>query len=366
MNYESIFLGQADEAKIIQECKNFTLDWIKNRHGSAVEFISVFEKEFGWQCHLFVFETLRLLRADKSLSNFTHSYLINTLHDEEVSAILFDGGKPETRETSTIDQLFVRSREYRASSKFAEAIVFISRFKEYSPFNNMLVYFQYPGATYFATEKHWAKVFRRTVKEDARAMVILAPKTPVLLVYDIDDTEGQPLPEHIADFSKVEGSFNHNVLDVTLKNCERLLIEVTRPKLSTLRAGYATTRLRNKKMKMKIAIDAGRSAAEAYSILCHEIAHILLGHLGPDKDNWWPERRNLRHKTVEIEAEAVAHIVCSRLGLRTNSAAYIAAYIKGEDDLTQVSIDSIARVASKIEEMGKRLLPAKKLKGEKG
>ena len=72
----------------------------------------------------------------------------------------------------------------RRSKKFAAAVDFIARFREYSPFNNMLVFLQNPLATYFATASHWHKVFRRTIKDEARGMVILAPRTPVLMVYD--------------------------------------------------------------------------------------------------------------------------------------------------------------------------------------
>ena len=36
-------------------------------------------------------------------------------------------------------------------------------------------------ATYFATASHWHKAFRRTIKDEARGLVILAPRTPVLI-----------------------------------------------------------------------------------------------------------------------------------------------------------------------------------------
>ena len=64
--------------------------------------------------------------------------------------------------------------------------------------------------------------------------------------------------------------------------------------------------------KMRIAIHAELDPPSRYGVVCHELAHILLGHLGTDADYWWPSRMNLDHKTVEIEAEATAYIVTSQ------------------------------------------------------
>ena len=55
-------------------------------------------------------------------------------------------------------------------------------------------------------------------------------------------------------------------------------------------------------------------------MLCHELGHIYLGHLGADKDGWWPYRVNLPQAVTEMEAEAVAYIVCRRAGLHRDCA----------------------------------------------
>jgi hypothetical protein len=35
----------------------------------------------------------------------------------------------------------------------------------------------------------------------------------------------------------------------------------------------------------------GQSAnVTVYGTLCHELAHIYLGHSGTDRDHWWPSR----------------------------------------------------------------------------
>jgi hypothetical protein len=53
----------------------------------------------------------------------------------------------------------------------------------------------------------------------------------------------------------------------------------------------------------------------------------------------------------------VAHIVCSRAGLRTRSAEYLSNFVEDSEDLDAISLDLISRVAGRIEEMGRGLLP---------
>ena len=87
---------------------------------------------------------------------------------------------------------------------------------------------------------------------------------------------------------------------------------------------------------------------------CHELAHIYLGHLGSDKDHWWSSRSSRTHNTVEIEAEAVAFIVTTRLGLKGSSASYVSSHLKGGTLPDSVSLDQIAKVAGRIEGMSKQ------------
>ena len=57
---------------------------------------------------------------------------------------------------------------------------------------------------------------------------------------------------------------------------------------------------------MRVVVHDALDEPSRFGVLCHELAHILLGHLGGDAHGWWPPRLNLDHDTVEIEAEAVA------------------------------------------------------------
>jgi hypothetical protein len=91
-----------------------------------------------------------------------------------------------------------------------------------------------------------------------------------------------------------------------------------------------------------------------FGVVCHELAHIYLGHLGTDEDGWWPSRTGLNKRTVEIEAEAVAFIVTMRAGLAGSSAAYVSRYLLEGKIPPAVSLDLIAKIAGRIGEMGRR------------
>jgi len=87
-----------------------------------------------------------------------------------------------------------------------------------APYNNMLVKVQNPACGFYAREKDWYQRFGRRLIEDARPMLILAPMHPVMLVYDVDQTEGAPLPEHLTEFATFEGAFEPEWLERMTEN----------------------------------------------------------------------------------------------------------------------------------------------------
>jgi hypothetical protein len=116
--------------------------------------------------------------------------------------------------------------------------------------------------------------------------------------------------------------------------------------------------------KMRIAIHEELNEPSRFGILCHELAHIHLGHLGSDKDHWWPSRSELNHRTVEIEAEATAFITASRFGLEGASARYVSRYLGNNPMPPSVSLDLVAKVAGRLEKMAtENMKPRREKKG---
>ena len=89
-----------------------------------------------------------------------------------------------------------------------------------------------------------------------------------------------------------------------------------------------------------------------FGVLLHELAHIYLGHLGGDKDGWWPSRGNLARRAMEVEAEAVAYVLSRRACLKGASQHYVSRYLDGDATLQAISLDLIAKVAGRLDAMG--------------
>ncbi len=240
-------------------------------------------------------------------------------------------------------------------------VEFMARFTDYAPYNNMLVRIQNPTCSFYATEPDWSNRFGRKLKEDARPMLILAPMHPVMLVYALDETEGPPLPQELSTFAQFQGQWDPDWLVRTAQSAalhDQILVKFK--KLSSTNAGFATLFRGTGGWKMKIGIHADLDEPSQYGTLCHELAHIYLGHLGSDRDHWWPSRADLDSRAAEIEAEATAFIVTTRRRLAGSSAAYVFRYLDGQPLPSSVSLDQVAKVSSRIEQMGNASLSPRK------
>jgi hypothetical protein len=343
------------------------VEWLRkilhaNQQPAATELLEQVAENFGWEARIVLKEAVRSLEQDTHLQRYLRDYLRTTLSQEAFDEAFLDEGKQKREFQSTVDDLLRKSAICRSSKAFQDAIDFIARFREYAPYNNMLVKLQNPNCQFYATQKHWGVEFCRTVKEDARPMLILAPMHPVMLVYDLDQTEGPDLPEHFCNFGQAKGSWDPRRLGFLLENAERDLIQVQFKPLSSTRAGFATTRLRHERFKMRVVVHSEMDEPSRFSVLCHELAHIYLGHLGADRDGWWPCRTNLTHSTVEIEAESTAYIVCTRANLEADSTRYLASYVRGNGLPASVSLDLVTKIAGRLDEMSSRVLPRRRIR----
>src|SRR5690554_2849803 len=117
--------------------------------------------------------------------------------------------KNKANEKLTIDDLFRKRWIYKDSEAFVKFFKFIASFHHYTRYNTMLVYLQNEAVTFFGGKSFWEKRFDREVKKDARPYVILAPMGPIMMVYDVMETEGQ---ESAEEFLKM--GFGRNPFDV--------------------------------------------------------------------------------------------------------------------------------------------------------
>jgi antirestriction protein ArdC len=224
----------------------------------------------------------------------------------------------------------------------------MSRFHRYSWGNVLLIYSQRPDAIRVAGFNAWLHM-RRYVRKGEKGIVILAPMVGrkksaddelaedeqtrlygfrAAHVFDVSQTEGDPLPE----FAKISGdpqdATKHlkqfiGAKSITLEYDERI-----RPAHGLSSGG-------------KITVLPGLSAAEEFSVLVHETAHELL-HRGE-------RRAQTNHIVRETEAEAVAFVVSTAIGLDpgTSSSDYIQLH-SGDKATLAESLGYVQRTAAEI------------------
>lgn len=273
-------------------------------------------------------------------------------------------------EISALDEMFLSSQRYRQSAEFLQLLEFVSQFRQYAPFNGMLLHIQKPDAVYVASPADWEHRFGRYPTRQARPLLILQPFGPVMFLYDISDTEGDEVPVEILRPFKTNGFLSERILAKTTANCHFDAIEV-RDDLSGLGDAGRAIRL-NAKVKARyqdlklspsaeylILLNKKHTVEERYSSLVHELAHIFCGHLGVTSSSWWRPQESLAHDTEEIEAESTSYLVCRRQGLHTTSEKYLSAYQDvtkdQKDDLPQFSINAVLQAVDYIEKMGQKV-----------
>jgi hypothetical protein len=87
------------------------------------------------------------------LSAADRSYFHSMIEDGSLEEALRGGDGPDPSALSTIDTLLKQGRTYQTSRAFKEMIEFMGRFRDYAPYNNMLVRVQNPSCSFFAREK---------------------------------------------------------------------------------------------------------------------------------------------------------------------------------------------------------------------
>ena len=286
---------------------------------------------------------------------------------------------------SNLDTLWQRVIEYRSSKHFEEILKACTRFRNLAPYNAMLVQMQRPGAEYVLTEEQWERLYGRTLKPNARPLIILVPFGPVQFVFEIGDTVRQTrqgtlfglsdeeIIDRIAapyrikqnvprqaydnlvnnlvyygisdDFEMVAGAGYAAKIEPLAGKRKEIHVPVSRPSVMTWNAGYL------------LSVNRNAERGEQFASVCHELGHLFCHHL-PMPPNWnekgWKVRK-LHHKWEEFEAESVSWIVCERLGIHNPSEGYLAGYASQTDSVSyisqQVSIERILAAANEIERM---------------
>ena len=254
---------------------------------------------------------------------------------------------------SQLDQLLDDARMYRSGPDYRQLLEFVSRMPTFAPFNAMLLNVQKPGLSYAATPKHWLEKFGRFPKAEARPLLIMHPFGPVAIVYDIQDTVGEPLPESAWTFT-AKGEIDAGEVKSLMNRA--LALNVSTTLLDTGDALAGSIRLieypTNKKPgQYRMHMNRNHRPAVQYGTFVHELAHLCLGHLGGDRKQQIPDRRGVCPVQKELEAESVSYLVSKRRGLEPNSLSYLSQFFTDDEPPRRPDSYEVMRVTGRLERL---------------
>ena len=275
------------------------------------------------------------------------------------------------------DKLEEGLKELFESEKYKSYLSTMSKFHNYSFNNTLLIAIQKPEATLVAGYQAWQKNFNRHVNRGEKGIRILAPapykikeerdkldpvtgevmldkdgmpqteeveiKIPAfraVSVFDVSQTDGEPLPELEAKelLSTVEG-YEDFIKAVTYVAPAPIGFE----DIPGDSKGYFNIE------ENRIAVQEGMSESQTLKTMVHETAHSMLHNKEVNREDILAPAKD--RNTKEVEAESIAFTVCNHFGIDTSdySFGYIAEWSSGKDmKELKSSLDTIRRTASEL------------------
>jgi len=248
-----------------------------------------------------------------------------------------------------VERLAQLTDQAAASHEMGEFLRFLGRFHRYSALNAVLIRTQKPTATWVAGFTAWnrlgrwprsgtgIKIFAPTHRRVGTRLDEEGEEHPIhqlcgfhlTTVFDVSDTEGEELPP-VASYW-VEESDEGAGLYAALEHVAEMMGIVVSEEHLGLTGGVS--------YGGRVEINADNATLARTSSLSHEIAHELLHQ---DETSQEVDRR-----TKELEAEAVAFVVCSHFGYQVKAPQYIALW-QGDSEAIMARLESIRRAASRI------------------
>ena len=286
---------------------------------------------------------------------------------------------------SIMQQVVDGTKAVFESERYKEMLTVMSKFHNYSINNIILIHLQRPDATLVAGYQAWKKKLNRQVRKGEKGIVILAPAgkrvreyvqtdehgNPVLdengepvkvavasvpffttrRVFDVSQTDGEPLTTIYN--GPLQGSVNR------FEDLKRVLMELSPLPVSFEAMEGKTAMGYMSRTKQRIVVRTGISELQTIKTLVHEIAHAQLHNNAEDGKPVKLDRR-----VRETEAESVAFVVCTALGLDTSdySFPYLAGWASGKElkelrgslkRIRERASENIKFIAQRMEELEK-------------
>lgn len=261
-------------------------------------------------------------------------------------------------------------RDVFTSERYLQYLSVMAKFHNYSFRNTLLILMQNPNATHVAGYRAWQTKFHRQVRRGEEAITILGytpskitvqvpkldsdgqqivdssgkaitesttkiiPSFTPLNVFDISQTEGEPLPSLAQELRGSVKDYQLLLQAIHQVSPFKIVYE----DIQGAAFGYCSP------TEQKIAIQSGLSDAQTIKTAIHELTHA---NLHSNTGNIVSDTKS--RETKEVEAESTAFIVCNRYGIDTSnySFEYIAAWSSDKEvTALKASLNTIQSQAS--------------------
>jgi antirestriction protein ArdC len=296
--------------------------------------------------------------------------------DTTTVPIVLTTDNPREKLKEITDKLEAGIKGIFESDQYKTYLNTLSKFHSYSFNNCMLIAMQKPDATHVAGYNSWRDNFKRQVMGGEKGIKIIAPtpykikreqeridpksgkpvlgtdgkpvteevtvKIPafkVTTVFDISQTQGEPLPEIGVDELTGNVEKFKDFLSALEKSSP---VPIKIEDIQGGAKGYYS------QADKRIVIQEGMGELQTLKTAIHEIAHARLHDIDKNapKDTPRPDAT-----TREVEAESVAYTVCQHYGLDTSdySFGYIAGWSGNKElDVLKASLETIRIEAASI------------------
>ena len=253
-----------------------------------------------------------------------------------------------------LDSLGEKVATLADSAEWIAYLQFMTAFRRYSFNNLMLIALQCPHPNRVAGFRKWQQLGRQ-VRKGEKAIKILGYSTkkvtktdlataedvedriaryPVLSVFDVSQTDGDPVPN--LDYDLPTGDGPAGILDRLIRWLEGDGWSVRELPLDGTMEGYTDHR------RHIIATENNLEPAARLMVLLHESTHALLHE---------DDAEYVAHRGVcETEAESTAYVLAGVLGMDADasSVSYIAGWARADRDVVTVAATNVLRAVNTI------------------